>query len=81
MKTKEEILMEIVKKQEELIDILTHFKHLSEPNRYFNRKHELLDEINALKSQLSKAGEGKEWRDVEEEWQKIQRPLDEPINF
>lgn len=54
---KDEIKDKIIDAQSELIVILENFKHLSDPNRYFNRKHELLDEILVLKSQLSEAGE------------------------
>ena len=81
MKTKEEILMEIIEKQDELITATKIFIAFKGHNFIEVVGSERLGKaLASLKSQLE-AGEGKEWRDVEEEWQKIQRPLDEPINF
>jgi len=66
MKTKEEILEEIVKKQDEaliILDELITFHDCQINGDEWNKLHDegnkLKDEINALKSQLSEAGEEK----------------------
>lgn len=74
---KTEIMQKIIEKQDELIKMISpHGAEFwgSDSDKYLR----LTNDIASLKSQLA---EEKEWRDVEEEWQKIQRPLDEPINL